>query len=110
MECRQRSSSSVHDPLGLAALPLAPMSARLQHVVGHHMMAVTGGRSTGVQTALKSIGATLIAVLVVMSLVAPVGPGRDSGTPSGAGAPKAFATWCPHSNAPLAFLSYSTKL
>jgi hypothetical protein len=101
MECRQQWSSSVHDPLGLAALPLAPMSAGLQHVVGDHMMVVTGGRSTGVQTALKTIGGSLIAGLVVISLVAPAGPGMGTGTPSRAGAPNAFARWCPHSNAKL---------
>ena len=102
MGCRQQWSSSVHDPLGLAALPLAPMSAGSQQVVGDHMMVVTGGgRSTGVQTALKTIGGALIAVLAVLSLVAPAGPGVDTGTPSRAGAPKAFARWCPHSNAKL---------
>jgi hypothetical protein len=97
---------NVHDPLGLIAMPMAPMAAGLEHSVADYPKLTTdGGQSTRVPTAVRTIGGALITVLVVVGLIAPPGPATDPGTPSPTATSQSYTAWCPHSNAPLVFAS-----
>jgi hypothetical protein len=88
-------SSNVHDPLGLMAMPVAPMSAGLDNpAVGNPKLATEGAQSAGVSTSVKTIGGALITLLVVVSLVAPPGPATESSVPR-TGISKSYAGWCP---------------
>ena len=68
-------SFNVHDPLGLIAMPMAPMTAGLENsVVDYPKLITDGGQSTGVPTAVRTIGGALITALVLVGLVAPPRP------------------------------------
>jgi hypothetical protein len=106
MGYERQKSFNAHDPLGLIAMPMAPMTAGLEHSVADCPKLTTdGGQSTGAPTAVRTIGGALIIVLVVVGLVAPPGPATDPGIPSRTGTSQSYAAWCPHSNAPLVFAS-----
>jgi hypothetical protein len=89
MGCQGQRPSIVYDPIGLVGfpMPLAPMSAGLEHSVGDDPMLTNGGAgSTGIHTAATTIGGLLITVLIVVGLFALPGPEMDRGTPFRAGA------------------------
>ena len=104
MGYERQKSFNVHDPLGLIAMPMAPMTAGLENSVADYPKLITdGGQSTGVPTAVRTIGGALITVLVLVGILAPPGPATDPGTPSQTGTSQSYASWCPHLNAPLLF-------
>lgn len=82
MDKAQQESFLVHDPLGLLALPIAP--------VGHDLCGNDGRRAEtnsaklldveeelGMAFAAKTIGGALVAGLIAVSLVALPGPAKD---------------------------------
>ena len=104
MGYERQESFNVHDPLGLIGMPMAPMTAGLENSVADYPKLITdGGQSTGVPTAVRTIGGALITVLVLVGILAPPGPATDPGTPSQTGTSQSYASWCPHLNAPLLF-------
>jgi hypothetical protein len=106
MGYERQESFDVHDPLGLIALPVAPMTTGLENSVADYPKLMTdGGQSTGVLTAVRTIGGALITALVLVGLVAPPGPVTDPGRPSRTGTSQSYAAWCPHLNASLVFAS-----
>jgi hypothetical protein len=81
-------------------MPLALMAAGLEDSVDDDPKLTTGGaESTGVHAAATTIGGLLITVLIVVGRATLPGPEMDRGTPFRAGAPLAYAGWCPRSNA-----------
>ena len=106
MGYERQKSFNVHDPLGLIAVPMAPMTAGLENSVADYPKLIThNGQPTGVPTAVRTIGGALIIALVLVGLVAPPGPATDPNTPSRTGTSPSYAVWCPHLNAPLVFAS-----
>ena len=70
MGYERQESFKVHDPLGLIGMPMAPMTAGLENSVADYPKLITdGGQSTGVPTAVRTIGGALITALVLVGLV-----------------------------------------
>jgi hypothetical protein len=106
MGYERQKSFSVHDPLGLVAMPVAPIPVPIEQFVADCPKLTTeGGQSTGVPTAVRTIGGAVIAVLVVVGLVAPPGQATDPSIPSRTETSQSYAAWCPRLNAPLGFVS-----
>src|SRR5262245_39756354 len=75
MGYERQKSFNVHDPLGLIAMPMAPMTAGLENSVADYPKLITdSSQSTGVPTAVRTIGGALITALVLVVLVALRGP------------------------------------
>ena len=105
MGYERQKSFNVHDPLGLIAMPMAPMTAGLKNSVADDpKRIIDGGQSTGVPTAVRTIGGALTTALVLVGLVALGGPATDPGAPSRVTS-QSYAAWCPHLNASLVFES-----
>src|SRR5262245_41612233 len=87
MGYERRKSFNVHDPLGLIAMPMTPMTAGLENSVTDYPrnLITDGSQSTGVPTVLWTIGGALITALVLVGLVAPPGPTTEPGTSSRTG-------------------------
>jgi hypothetical protein len=68
----QQRSSLIHDPLGLLATPMAS--------IGHDGLAdeCPQPRTNSAAIVAKTIGGTLVAVLIVISLVELPGPAKDA--------------------------------
>ena len=95
MDYERQKSFSVHDPLGLIAMPMAPMTAGLENSVADYPKLITdSGQPTGVPTAVRAIGGALITALVLVGLVALRGPATEPGTPSRTGTSQSYAAWC----------------
>jgi hypothetical protein len=90
MGYERQKSFNVHDPLGLIAMPMAPMTAELENSVADYPKLITdSGQSTGVPTAVKTIGGALITALVLVGLVALRGPATER-----TGTSQSYAAWC----------------
>ena len=72
----RRTSSLVHDPLGLLALPMTPMAG--DHSDDGPQIGTEGGEPSGMPIAAKTIGGAMVAALVAVSLVALPGPANDA--------------------------------
>jgi hypothetical protein len=68
----QRTSSLVHDPLGLLALPMTPVAG--DHSDDGAQTGIQGGKPSGMAIAATTIGGAMVALLVAGSLAALPGP------------------------------------
>jgi hypothetical protein len=97
MACRRQKSFNTHDPLGLIAVPMRPVSGGVERSGGRHSTLPTDSAApTRVPAVVKTISGALIAAVLLVGLVAPPRPAIDSGAPSRTGISKSFAEWCPH--------------
>ena len=100
MECWRHKSFTVHDPLGLIAMPMGGAPADFgRSSSDFSKFAITSAGPTGLPTAAKTIVGALIMLFVLVGLVAPPGPGANSHGPSRTAISKPFAEWCPHFSA-----------
>jgi hypothetical protein len=104
MAGKRRKSFHVGDQLGLIAVPMATISGGSDRSVGPNLVD-DGVQSKRVPTGVKTVGGVLMTVLVVVGLVVPPGPARDSPTPSQTGTSMPYAGLCAHLNAPVIFVS-----
>ena len=101
----RQTSSLVHDPLGLLALPMESTGRAWPDEVDPQP-GINSTQSLGMAIATKTIGAALAAVLVAVSLVALPGPANDGQTASRTSVWKADEGWCIGALAPFMFASH----
>ena len=101
----RQTSSLVHDPLGLLALPMKSTGRAWPDEVDPPP-GINSTQSLGMAIATKTIGAALAAVLVAVSFVALPGPANDGQTVSRTAVWKADEGWCLGALAPFIFASH----
>jgi hypothetical protein len=98
MEGPPDASSAIHDPLGLVAIPLAPMSGptdpSLPFHDAHATVTANGTPSAAVVTGVATIGCAAIGLLVVVGLVVPARHQTDLGASSASRTSNADAGRC----------------
>ena len=105
MGSRRQTSSLVHGPLGLLALPMTSTGrARPDEV--DPQPGINSTQSLGMAIATKTIGAALAAVLVAVSFVALPGPANDGQTVSRTAVWEANEGLCIGALAPFIFASH----
>jgi len=101
----RQTSSLVHDPLGLLALPMTSTGRDRPDEEGPRP-GIDGAKSSGMAIAAKTLGGALIPLLIAVSLFAPPGPASDAHTSSRPAVWKADEGWCLGALAPFMFASH----
>jgi len=73
----KQNSSLVHDPLGLLAMPMTSI-CRDQASADGLRPGTHSAKSSGMTIAAKTVGAALVAVLIMVSLVSLPGPAKEA--------------------------------